>query len=45
MGDLRVGVNAILHNFNGKLEFNSHVHTMVTGGELYRSSCIWVSRV
>jgi hypothetical protein len=27
---LRVGVIAILHTFNGKLEFNSHVHTMVT---------------
>ena len=28
---LRVGVIAILHTFNGKLEFNSHVHAMVTG--------------
>ena len=42
---LRVGVNAILHTFNGKLEFNSHVHTMVTGGGLYGSSGTWVSRV
>src|SRR5664279_4421129 len=42
---LRVGVNAILHTFNGKLEFNSHVHTMVTGGGLYGSSGAWVSRV
>ncbi len=35
---LRVGVMAILHTFNGKLEFNSHVHTMVTGGveQLFR---------
>jgi hypothetical protein len=32
---LRIGVMAILHTFNGKLEFNSHVHTMVTGGGLY----------
>ncbi len=29
---LRVGVIAILHTFNGELKFNSHVHTMVTGG-------------
>lgn len=31
---LRVGVIAILHTFNGELKFNSHVHTMVTGGGL-----------
>lgn len=31
---LRVGVIAIPHTFNGKLEFNSHVHTMVTAGGL-----------
>jgi len=42
---VRVGVIAILHTFNGKLEFNSHVHTMVTGGGLHESSVIWVSRV
>jgi hypothetical protein len=42
---LRVGVIAILHTFNGKLEFNSHVHSMVTGGGLRGSSDIWVSRV
>ncbi len=42
---LRVGVIAILHTFNGKLEFNSHVHTMVTGGGLHGASDIWVSRV
>ena len=42
---LRVGVIAILHTFNGKLEFNSHVHTMVTGGGLLESSNAWVSRV
>jgi hypothetical protein len=42
---LRVGAIAILHTFNGKLEFNSHVHTMVTGGGLHTSSNIWVSRV
>ena len=40
---LRVGVIAILHTFNGKLEFNSHVHAMVTGGGLYGSSDTWVS--
>jgi Putative transposase len=41
---LRVGVIAILHTFNGKLEFNSHVHTMVTGGGLYGSCDTWVPR-
>ncbi len=42
---LRVGVIAVPHTFNGKLEFNSHVHTMVTAGGLHGSSCTWVSRV
>lgn len=41
---LRVGVIAILHTFNGKLEFNSHVHTIVTAGGLHESSSRWVSR-
>jgi hypothetical protein len=39
---LRVGVMAILHTFNGKLEFNSHVHTLVTAGGLYGLSDSWV---
>lgn len=42
---LRAGVIAILHTFNGKLEYNSHVHTMVTGGGLDGSLDIWVARV
>jgi hypothetical protein len=42
---LRVGVLAILHTFNGKLEFNSHVHTMVTAGGMHDSSEVWVSRI
>jgi len=42
---LRVGVMAILHTFNGKLEFNSHVHTMITGGGLHGSSDTWISRI
>ena len=42
---LRLGVIAIPHTFNGRLEFNSHVHTMVTEGGLNESSDIWVSRV
>ena len=42
---LRVGVIAILHTFNGQLEFNSHVHTMVTAGGLYSSSATWVGRI
>ena len=29
-----VGVMAILQTFNGKLEFNPHVHTLVTAGDL-----------
>jgi len=41
---VKVGAIAILHTFNGKLEFNSHVHTMVTEGGLDGSSNIWVSR-
>ena len=41
---LRVGVVAVLHTFNGKLEFNSHVHTMVSGGGLRASSGTWVPR-
>ena len=42
---LRVGIVAILHTFNGKLEFNSHVHTLVMGGGLSGSSGNWVHRV
>ena len=42
---VRVGVIAILHTFNGKLEFNSHVHTMVTGGGLHGASNIWIPSV
>jgi Putative transposase/Transposase zinc-binding domain len=42
---LRVGVMAILHTFNGKLAFNSHVHTMVTAGGLYSLSDSWVPTV
>ena len=42
---MRPGVIAILHTFNGRLEFNSHVHTMVTGGGLHASSDTWVSSV
>ena len=38
---LRVGVIAILHTFNGKLEFNSHVHTMVTAGGFRGRSNSW----
>lgn len=39
------GTDSCLHTFNGRLEFNSHVHTMVTGGGLHVSSGSWVSRV
>jgi hypothetical protein len=39
---LRVWVMAILHTFNGRLEFNSHVHTMSTAGGLHDSYEVWV---
>jgi|HubBroStandDraft_1064217.scaffolds.fasta_scaffold03661_5 hypothetical protein len=42
---LQIGVIAILHTFNGKLDFNSHVHTMATAGGLCGSADNWVSRV
>jgi len=42
---LQIGVIAILHTFNGKLEFNSHVHMMVTAGGLDGSGNGWVARV
>jgi len=42
---LRVGVISILHTFNGELAFNSHVHTMVTGGGLHGSTDTWGSSV
>ena len=42
---LRIGVIAILHTFNGRLEFNSHVHTMVTAGGLQVSTGDWVKSV
>jgi hypothetical protein len=41
---IRVGVIVILHTFNGKLDFNSHVHTMVTAGGLQASST-WLESV
>lgn len=42
---LQVGVIAMLHTFNGKLEFNSHVHAMVTAGGLDRCSNSWVTSI
>lgn len=42
---LCTGVITILHTFNGHLEFNSHVHTMVTAGGLQTSSGSWLARV
>ena len=41
---LRVGVMSILQTFNGRLEFNSHVHTLVTSGGL-QGSGQWISSV
>jgi hypothetical protein len=40
---MRLGVIAIPHTFNGKLEFNSHVHTMVTAGGLHGN--FWLPRL
>lgn len=42
---LRIGVIAILHTFTGSLEFNSHVHTMVSAGGLQSSSGAWIDSV
>jgi hypothetical protein len=42
---VRAGVIAFLHTFNGKLEFNSHVHTMATAGGWRLSSGSWASSV
>lgn len=42
---VRAGFLAIPHTFNGKLEFNSHIHTVVTGGGLDESGNTWASRV
>jgi putative transposase/transposase-like zinc-binding protein len=42
---IQVGIIAIPHSFSGRLEFNSHVHSMVTAGGLRASSCSWISSV
>ena len=42
---ISIGVTAILHTFNGRLEFNSHVHTIVTAGGLHEMSTKWVSQI
>jgi hypothetical protein len=34
---VEVGVMPVVHTFNGKLEFNSHVHTLVTASDLQTS--------
>jgi hypothetical protein len=34
---LNIGVIAIPHTFNGRLEFNAHVHVIVTAGGLKTS--------
>ena len=34
---IRVGIIAIPHTFNGRLDFNSHVHVMVTAGGMQGS--------
>ncbi len=42
---LRAGIIDVLHTFNGKLEFNSHVHAMVTAGGLDESTGTWVPSI
>ena len=42
---LQVGVIGILHTFNGQLNFNSHVHTMVSGGAPSVHSGMWTTRI
>ena len=42
---VQVGVIGILHTFNPKLEFNSHVHTMVTAGGLSENHASWVPSI
>lgn len=42
---LQIGIMDILHTFNGKLEFNSYVHAMVTTGGLRKSPNTWVNSV
>ncbi len=34
---IEVGVMPVLHTFNGRLQFNSHVHALVTAGDLQTS--------
>lgn len=41
---LSVGIIAILHTFNGRMDFNAHVHVMVTSGGL-ETSGTWRSTV
>ena len=41
---LRVGVIAILHTFNGRLEFNPHVHTMLSAGGLKEAPRSWLPK-
>lgn len=41
----QVGIIAILHTFNGRLEFNPHVHTMLSAGGLKGASSSWLPEV
>jgi hypothetical protein len=41
---LQVGIITFPQTFNGRLEFNPHVHTMVMAGGLHASSGSWKSR-
>jgi hypothetical protein len=41
----RIRVMDILHTFNGKLEFNPLIHSLVTAGGLQDSTCTWVPSI
>lgn len=42
---LSIGVIALPQTFNGRLDFNPHVHTMVTAGGLHRASTKWARQI
>ena len=42
---LQVGIATFPQTFNGRLEFNPHVHTVVMAGGLHASSASWKSRL
>lgn len=43
--NIQLGIIAILHTFNSELNYNSHVHTMITGGGLHATSGRWFGSI